>query len=113
MPSNRLDKYECLTGEDLDLKPSTVEQARFVYSPLTNIFNRGLKEEDIKEGYLKRLKNIEDKNEEQLKAIKNKTRNINEVTDFFEESLSLEAKWLIGEIKIIQKDVDYKLQTVT
>ena len=32
-------------------------------------FNKGLKEEDKKEGLLKRLKNIEDKNEEQLKAI--------------------------------------------
>ena len=26
---NNLDKYEYLTGEDLDLKPSTVEQERF------------------------------------------------------------------------------------
>ena len=32
----------------------------------------GLKEEDKKEGLLKRLKNIEDKNKEQLKAIKTK-----------------------------------------
>ena len=32
--SNNLDKYKYLTGEDLDLKPSTVEQARFEYSPL-------------------------------------------------------------------------------
>ena len=35
-----------------------------------------MKKEDKKEGLLKRLKNIEDKNEEQLKAIKNKTENI-------------------------------------
>ena len=33
------------------------------------IFNKGLKEEDKKEGILKRLENIKDKNEEQLKAI--------------------------------------------
>ena len=32
--SNNLDKYEYLTGEDLDPKPSTVEQAEFEYSPL-------------------------------------------------------------------------------
>ena len=32
--SNNLDKYEYLTGEDLDLKPSTVEQTKFEYSPL-------------------------------------------------------------------------------
>ena len=55
-----MDKYEYLTGEDLDLKPSTVEQARFEYSPLGKVFNRGLKEEDKKEGLLKILKNIKE-----------------------------------------------------
>ena len=34
LSSNNLDKYEYLTGEDLDLKPSAVEQAKFEYSPL-------------------------------------------------------------------------------
>ena len=42
-----------LTGEDLDLKPSTVEQARFEYSPLSRIFNKGLKEEDKIESFEK------------------------------------------------------------
>ena len=56
--SNNLDKYEYLTGEDLDLKPSTVEQARFEYSQLGRIFNKGLKEEDKKEEVLKRQKKI-------------------------------------------------------
>ena len=32
--SGHLDKYEYLTGEDLDYKPSTVEQAKFDYFPL-------------------------------------------------------------------------------
>ena len=40
---------------------------------------------------MKRLKNIEDKNEGQLKAIKNKSENI---TNFVKEPLSLEAKEL-------------------
>ena len=43
LPSNNLDKYEYLTSEDLNLKPSTVEQAKFEYSPLGKIFNKGLK----------------------------------------------------------------------
>ena len=43
LSSNNLDKYEYLTGEDLGLKPSTVEQAKFDYSPLGNIFTKGLK----------------------------------------------------------------------
>ena len=37
LPSNNLDKYEYLTGEDLGLKPGTVEQAKFEYSPLGKI----------------------------------------------------------------------------
>ena len=69
LSSKNLDKYELLTVEDLDLKPSTVEQAKFEYSPLGKIFNKGLKEEDKKERILKRLEKIKDKNEEQLKAI--------------------------------------------
>ena len=64
LSSNNLDKYELLTGKDLNLKPSTVEQAKFEYSPFGKISNKGLNEdEDKKEGLLKRLKNIEDKNE--------------------------------------------------
>ena len=73
LSSNNLDKYEYLTGEDLSLKPSTAEQAKFEYSPLGKTFNKGLKEEEKKEGLLNRLKIIEDKNEEPLRAVKNKT----------------------------------------
>ena len=72
LSSNNLDKYELLTGEDLNLKASTVEQARFEYSLLGRMFNKGLSEEDKKEGLFKRLKNIEDKNEKLLE-VKNKT----------------------------------------
>ena len=48
-----------------------LSKQKFDYSRLSKIFKRGLKEEDKKEGLLKRLKNIEDKNKEQLKAIEN------------------------------------------
>ena len=68
--SNNLDKYEYLAVEDLGLKPSTVEQAKFEYSPLGIIFNKGLSEDDKKEGLFKRLENIKNKNEVQLQAIK-------------------------------------------
>ena len=74
LSSNNLDKYELLTGEDLGLKPSTIEQTKFEYSPLGKIFNKGLSEDDKKEGLLKKLKNIEDKNEEELKAIEDLVR---------------------------------------
>ena len=69
LSSKNLDKYELLTGEDLDLKPSTVAQAKFEYSPLGKVFNKGLSEKDKTEGLFKRIKNIENKNEEQLKTI--------------------------------------------
>ena len=68
LSSNNLDKYEYLTGEDLGLKPSTVEQAKFEDSPLCKIFNKGLNEEDKKEGIFKRQENIKGKNEELIKA---------------------------------------------
>ena len=69
LSSNNLDKYEYLTGEDLDLKPSSIEQAKFEYSPLGKI-NKGLSRDDKKDGLFKRLDNIKDKNKEQLQAIK-------------------------------------------
>ena len=59
LSSNNLDKYDYLTGENLGLKPSTIEQAKFAYSPLGKIFNKGLDKDDQKEGLFKRLKNIE------------------------------------------------------
>ena len=69
--SNNLDKYEYLAGEHLGLKPSTIEQARFEYSPLDKIFNKWLDKVDQKEGLFKRLKNTKGKNEEQLRLLSN------------------------------------------
>ena len=63
-----MDNYKYLTDEDLGLKPSTVEQTRFEHSPLGKVFDKGLTEEDKKEGILKRLRNTEDKSEKQLKV---------------------------------------------
>ena len=37
-PEN-LDKYEYLTGEDIDYKPSTIEQLKFNYFLLNKFFN--------------------------------------------------------------------------
>ena len=70
-----MDKYEYLTGEYVGWKPGVIDQAKFEYSSLGKVFNKGLEKEDKKEGILKRLKNIEDKNKRQLKAIKDKGKN--------------------------------------
>ena len=45
--SNNFDKYN-LTGEDLGLKPSIIEQAKFQNSPLDKVFKKALTEEDKK-----------------------------------------------------------------
>ena len=37
LSSNNLNKYEYLTGEDLGLKPSSIEQTKFEYSLLGKI----------------------------------------------------------------------------
>ena len=54
--------------------PDAYEQAKFEYSPLGKVFTDGLDKSDKKEGLLKRLKNIEDKSNNQLLAIKNISR---------------------------------------
>ena len=74
LSSNSLDKYELLTGEDLGLRPSTIKQARFEYSPLGKVFNKGLSEDDKKEGSFKRLENIKEKNEELINTINTTNR---------------------------------------
>ena len=60
LSSNNLDKNEYLTGENLGLKPSNIEQGRFEYSPLGKYLNKGLDKDVQKEGLFKKLKNIED-----------------------------------------------------
>ena len=50
-----LRKNKYLTGEDLGYKPSLFEQVKFGYSPLVNIFTKGLDKDDQKEGLYKRL----------------------------------------------------------
>ena len=61
LSSRDLDKYEYLTGKDLNYKPDPLQKAKFEYSPLGQMFNKGLDSSERQEGLLKRLKNIEDK----------------------------------------------------
>ena len=51
LSSGNLDKYEYLTIEDQNYKPNTVDQAKFDYCPLSEFFNRGLKEEEKKKDF--------------------------------------------------------------
>ena len=80
-------KYEYLTGEDLGYRPGVLEEAKFDYSPLGKVFNMGLdNKDDKKEGLLKRLKNIEDKNEKVLNARSEAIKageNVSNESDFY------------------------------
>ena len=114
LSSKNFDKYELLTGEDVDIKPSTIEQAKFEYSPLGKIFNKGLSEEDKKEGLFKRLENIKDKNEELIntinttnKATKNKI-NIQSKNLIYNSKYSFLKYKDIDEFKELSLDSFYK-----
>ena len=102
LSSENLDKYELLTGEDLDIKPSIVEQAKFEYSPLGKIFNKGLSEEDKKERLFKRLENIKDKNEELINTINITNRATKNKTNIQSKNLIYNSK----DSFVKQKDID-------
>ena len=72
--SGDLPKYDYLTKKDLGYKPDAFEQVKFEYSPLGKVFTDGLDKSDGNEGLLKRLNNIEDRNNDKLLAIKNMPR---------------------------------------
>ena len=72
--SGDLPKYEYLTKNDLGYKPNSIEQTKFEYSPLGRILNQGLDKSDKNKGILKRLKDIENKSNNQLLAIRDINR---------------------------------------
>ena len=69
LSSGELEKYEYFSGEDLGYKPDVIQKAKFEYYPLGKVFNKGLDESGEIEGLLKRQKNIEGKNKDQLDKI--------------------------------------------
>ena len=101
-----------MTGEDLGYKPGVVQQAKLEYSPLGKVFNKGLKKEDKIEEILKRLKNIEDKNEKQLKMVENKDSKqlgIKSVTNIFDKEPSQEVKNMLIKLNVQEKSIYYKM----
>ena len=112
-----MDKYQYLTGENLGLKPSIADPARFEYSPLGKISNKGLSEDDKKEVLLKRLKKTEGKNEVQLQAIKDQgEKQLREIKDINKSNTlkvideirrkNAEAKKLLYDYKKIDETLD-------
>ena len=72
-------------------KPDAVQKAKFEYSPLGQVFNKGL-EKDEKQGLLKRLKNIDDKTDNQLKE---------------DKSIRYKIYWLYSQTRIITRSKKY------
>ena len=72
--SGDLHKYEYLFKKDLGYKPDAFEKSKFEYSPLGKVFTDGFNKSDKNEGLLKRLKNIESKNNNQLLALRDINR---------------------------------------
>ena len=111
LSSGELEKYEYLTGKDLGYKPDVIQKAKFEYSPLGKVFNKGLDESDKKEGLLKRLKSIEDKSGKQLKMIENKRDiqlGIKSAADIIGEKLSPEAENILAKVTNQEKLIQYK-----
>ena len=121
--SGDLPKYEYLTKKDLGYKPDAFEQAKFEYLPLGKVFTDGLDKSDKNEGLLKRLKNIEDKSNNQLLTIKNisrpaiKGKNNGNVSDeyktiqnFKQELIDKNILHLDGK-EIVYKNADTKVNT--
>ena len=56
--SNKWDKYKYSIGKDLGYQPVVVEQAKFEYFSLDNVFSEELKNIKKREGILKKIKNL-------------------------------------------------------
>ena len=96
LSSGELDKYEYLTGEDLEYKPDVVQKAKFEYYPLGQVFNKGLDSSEKQERLLKRLKNIEDKTDKQLNENKDSQLDIKSIRYTVKEELSQETKNMLA-----------------
>ena len=112
LSSSNLDKYEYLTGEDLGLKPNTIEQPKLEYSPLGKIVNRGLSKYDKKEGLFKRLENIKDTNLTQLQANKDQWEKQLKELKNIEESRTLEPIDRIRRENDEAKDLVFKIKKI-
>ena len=57
LSSKKWDEYKYSTDKDLGYKPVVVEQGKFEYFPLDNVFSKELKKIKKREGILIKIKN--------------------------------------------------------
>ena len=108
LSSNNLGKYEYLIGEDLGLKPRTIEQTKFEYS-LGKMFNKGLNKDDQKEGLFKRLKNVENKIKDENKKESEPIKNEEQLEVLKDESTVADKK--PKEIVLLKDKLDFTFKT--
>ena len=101
-------KYEYLTGEDFGYKPDVVQKANFEYSPLGQVFNKGLEKDEKQVGLLKRLTNIGDKTDNQLKENKGSQLSIKSIGYTIKDKLSEEAKNMLEKLNNQEKLINYQ-----
>ena len=107
LSSGELDKYEYLTGEDLVYKPDVVQKAKFEYSPLGQVFNKGLEKDEKQAGLFKRLKNIEDKTDRQPNQNNDYQLGLKPIGYKFKEGLSQEANIAFDKIVDKERSINY------
>ena len=56
LSSGELDKCEYLTSEDLGYKPDVVQKTKFEYSPLDQVFNKGLEKDKKTSRFVEKVK---------------------------------------------------------
>ena len=64
-----------MSSKDLGYTSWVVERSKFEYSPLGEVFNKGLDEDHKKEVLLKRVQNVKNKSEKQLESVELTNRN--------------------------------------
>ena len=89
-------------------KPDVVQKAKFEYSPLGQVFNKGLETDQIQVGLLKRLKNIEDKTDKLLEENKDNQLGVKSIGFTVKEELSQEAKNMLEKLNNKEKLINYK-----
>ena len=86
----------------MSYKPNVVQKAKFEYSPLGHIFNKGLGAGE-KQELLKRLKNIEGKTDKQLEENKDSQLGAKSIGYTVKEELSQEAKNMLEKLNNQEK----------
>ena len=90
------------------IKPDVVQKAKFEYSHLGQVFNKGLEKDEEQVGLLKRLNNIKDKTDRQLEENKDSQLGIKSIGYTVKEELSQEEKNMLEKLNNQEKLINHK-----